>query len=110
MIENDVAKGEDENGQEEEEEEEEEAEYARFLEAERRDFLREKQRAIVPGREAHRMISTRRKVRELDSMAGAEQTLDYDDETPIETSQSPSATIHNLNDARPRFLWPALGS
>ena len=58
-------------------------EYARFLEQERKEFaktatrLREKRRTSQGQDVNDRMVSTRRKVREMDAVANADVVLDY---------------------------------
>ena len=91
-----------------------EAEYARFLAAERREFEKSAAQKRTRGRHDvradDRTISTRRKVRELDEVASADQVLDYGDGPSMETTKpaEPCLPAEQVREGR-RIWWPVIG-
>jgi len=79
-----------------------EEEYLSFLKTERKQLEKRKRRDT--SSEMDQLVSTRRRVRELDEMQVTEQILMYDDEpTPADTAKTQTPP------AGRRIWWPQIG-
>ena len=94
--------------------EDDEAEYASFLEQERKDFeSAASRRRLETQRSQDRTVSTRRKVREMDTFNNSDQVLDYGDEDggiakpPLVGSTK--ETIPDTHLQGRKIWWPTIG-
>ena len=94
--------------------EDDDEEYARFLEAERRQFQVEatsnrKNKRIEAVKGPDRITSTRRRVRELDAVMGRDDILDYGDDEPTVPSRLDGlAPKTNGKVEGKRIWWPMI--
>ena len=92
--------------------EDDEEEYARFLETERKEMelaAAERQRKAHHGDvDDSRKTSTRRKVRELDAVAGGYDVLDYGDDSPIMAETTKSQVPAPVNKVGKKIWWPEI--
>ena len=92
--------------------EDDEEEYARFLETERKEMeLAAAERQKKPRHDNvddSRKTSTRRKVRELDAVAGADDVLDYGDDSPITADIANSQTPAPVKKIGKKIWWPEI--
>ena len=92
--------------------EDDEEEYARFLETERQEM---ELAAAERQKKTHhdivddsRKTSTRRKVRELDAIAGVDDVLNYGDGPPTTAKMTGSQTPENVNNLGRKIWWPEI--
>ena len=92
--------------------EDDEEEYARFLEAERQEM---ELAAAERQKKTHhdivddsRKTSTRRKVRELDAVAGGDDVLDYGDGPPTTAKMTGSQTPATVDNKGKKIWWPEI--
>ena len=93
--------------------EDDDEEYARFLEAERRQFEVEatsnrKNKRVEAMKGLDRTTSTRRRVRELDAVAGRDDVLDYGDEPTAPSRLDGLAPKTNGSVEGKRIWWPII--
>lgn len=98
-----------------EDDEDDEVEYAKFLEQERKEFeVAASRQRLASQITADRNVSTRRKVREMDSIKDSEQVLDYGDEGGASSQKTPLQSTARQDSALPahgrKIWWPAIGA
>ena len=96
----------------EEFEDDDDEEYARFLEAERRQFRTEatsnrKNKRAEAMKGPGRTTSTRRRVRELDTAMGGNDVLDYGDGPTVSSKVGDPAPMNEQVNGR-KIWWPAI--
>lgn len=99
--------------------EDEEAEYARFLEQERREFaestLRKRQKSRHNRDLNNRNVSTRRRIREMDAFESTDPILSYDDGEPPQSitnhsSETPALDSNEEQSTGRTIWWPQIGA